>query len=50
MPPHQGHSLPAHSRALLEFKVPPALLEKKENEEPVVSLDLAACPDLLASV
>lgn len=50
MPPHQGHSLPAHSRALLEFKVHPALLEKKENEESVVSLDLAACPDLLASV
>lgn len=50
MPPHQGHSLPAHSRALLEFKVPQALLEKKENEESVVSLDLAACPDLLASV
>lgn len=40
---------PSLSRALLEFKVPLALLEKKENEEPVVSLDLAACPDLLAS-
>jgi hypothetical protein len=35
---------------LLEFKVPQALPEKKENEEPVVSLDLPDCLDLLASV
>lgn len=32
------------------FKVPLALLGKKENEEPVANLDLLACPDLLASV
>lgn len=32
------------------FKVPLALLGKKENEEPVVNLDLLACLDLLASV
>lgn len=50
MPPHQDHSLSAHSRALLVFKVPLALLGKKENEEPVANLDLLACPDLLASV
>lgn len=49
-PTLQGLSLFAHSRALLVFKVPLALLGKKENEEPVVNPDLLAFPDLLASV
>ena len=36
--------VPKENPVLLEFKVPQALPEKKENEEPVVSLDLPDCP------
>lgn len=42
--------LSALSRAPLVFKVPLALLGKKESEEPEVNLDPLACPDPLASV
>lgn len=45
----QAPRSPVHSRAPLVFRVPPALLGKRESEEPEVNLDPPACPDPLAS-